>query len=204
MNSRERVLAAIGHREPDRVPLFKPNVISTYEEFDPRVRDFFDSFEFDRFADVGAVRSHPAARREAGKEAYEDAYGCRYRYRGVGMPYCVHHPLAGAESVEEVEQFEWPNPDPAGLLAPQTREEALWTRREGRHLTRVHLGNIFHQYHYLRGFERWMMDLKLRPELHRRVAEHILDIRAMYFGLVTAICCRHRSSWSGSTLWPMS
>ena len=30
MNSRERVLSAIAHQEPDRLPVFKPNIIQTY------------------------------------------------------------------------------------------------------------------------------------------------------------------------------
>ena len=31
MNSRERVLFAINHKEPDRVPIFRSNMIPTYD-----------------------------------------------------------------------------------------------------------------------------------------------------------------------------
>ena len=37
---------------------------------------------------------------------------------------------------------------------------------------------IFHQYHYLRGFEQWMIDVKLNPGVHEAIASHIYHINA--------------------------
>lgn len=87
MTSRERVLRAITHQEPDRLPVFKPNVIETYEPFEPRVQEFMDTFEFDTFAGGGGVHGGPNARQEVEPEISEDGYGCRFKYEGVGLPY---------------------------------------------------------------------------------------------------------------------
>ena len=56
MTSRERVLCAINHREPDRLPVFKPNVIPMYEPFPPDIQEFMDTFGFDRFEGIGGLR----------------------------------------------------------------------------------------------------------------------------------------------------
>ena len=35
---------------------------------------------------------------------------------------------------------------------------------------------LFHQYHYLRGFEQWMLDLKENLDVHKAIAEHLHHI----------------------------
>ena len=105
MNSREHVLCAINLQEPDRVPMFMPNLISTYEPLDPRVQHLLDTFPFDRFEDLAFIAG-PSRRRELPGEVYEDGYGCRYQYKGVGLPYCVYRPLAKAETAADGVRFE--------------------------------------------------------------------------------------------------
>ena len=100
MTSRDRVLLSVNHQEPDRLPVFGPNIIPTYEPFEERVQSFLDTFEFDRLAGLGGIVDGPSRRRDLPEETFEDGYGCRFRYRGVGGAYCVHHPLAHAETVE--------------------------------------------------------------------------------------------------------
>lgn len=53
MISRDRVLLSLNHREPDRVPLFSPNVMRTRASYDPRVVQYLDDFCFDESAGVG-------------------------------------------------------------------------------------------------------------------------------------------------------
>ena len=64
MKSRERVLLSLDHREPDRVPLFSPNVMRTREPYPEEVHQFLDQFAFDGLAHVGNVVSAPSERRE--------------------------------------------------------------------------------------------------------------------------------------------
>jgi len=40
MTSHQRVLATLNHQEPDRIPLFGPNIIQTHEPYDQRLRQF--------------------------------------------------------------------------------------------------------------------------------------------------------------------
>ena len=177
MTSRERVLLSINHKEPDRLPLFKPNIIQTYEPFGGRVQHFLDTFAFDRLAGLGGLVRRPSDRHQISDDVSEDGYGCRYRYMGVGLPYCVHSPLADAETVEDVERFDWPDPDAYSLIAPNARERAGEIRGKGDYATSVGVsGMLFHQYHYLRGFEQWMIDLKLNPEIHRAIADRLHHI----------------------------
>ena len=62
MNSHDRVMAALDHREPDRVPLFAPNVMDTRAPYDPRVTQFLGTSVFDRLVDLGGLTHHPSDR----------------------------------------------------------------------------------------------------------------------------------------------
>jgi uroporphyrinogen decarboxylase len=94
----------------------------------------------------------------------------------VGLPYCIHSPLAGAETVADVESCAWPDPDTPGLIAEDARSRALALRDRGEYVTSVGLPPIYHQYHYLRGFERWMLDVRLAPEVHEAISRHLVRI----------------------------
>lgn len=173
MNSRERVLTAIDHREPDRLPMFRPNDIKTYEPYPAPLQEFLDAFEFDRLAGVGGIVGGPSTKRELPGEVFEDSYGCRFQYKGVGLPYCIHSPLADAETVADVERFPWPDPEAPGLVRPDARERAREVHERGEFATAVGVEMLFHRYEYLRGFEQHFLDLKLNPDLHRAIADHV-------------------------------
>ena len=76
--TRDRVLQALNHREPDRIPLFRPNVMRTRDAYDERVVQFLDDFCFDEFTDLGGVLGHPSERQEVTEDHFVDGYGCRY------------------------------------------------------------------------------------------------------------------------------
>ena len=178
MNSRERVLLAINHEEADRLPIFRPNMIQTYDPLDERVQNFLNTFEFDRFAGVGFVKDRPEGRRELPDDVSEDSYGCKFKYMGVGGPYCIHNPLDHAETIEDVERFNWPDVDNSDLVAEDARERAREIRERGEYATSVGVGMLFHRYHYLRGFEQWLVDMATNPELHKAIADRIYHINS--------------------------
>lgn len=177
MNSRERVLLALNHKEPDRVPIFRPNLIPTYEPLDERVQNFLDTFEFDRFASLNFIKS-PSARRELPDDISEDSYGCKFKYKGVGGPYCIYHPLAHANTIEDVERFNWPDAEDAELLAKDAREKAKEIREKAEYATVIGIDMLFHRYQWLRGFEQWLLDMKLNPKLHKSIANNIHQINS--------------------------
>jgi len=172
MNSRERVLLAIDHKEPDRIPIFRPNLIPTYEPLEERVQHFLDTFEFDHFESLNFIKS-PGDRHELPDEIFEDSYGCRFKYKGVGGPYCIHHPLAHAETVEDVERFNWPDPEASEPLTEDARGRAERIREGSEYATALSVDTLFHRYQWLRGFDQWLMDLKLNPDLHKAIADRI-------------------------------
>jgi len=178
MKSKERVLLSLNHDEPDWVPLFGPNVIETREPYDTRVMEFLDTFAFDRFAKLGGLISTPRELRAQAGDTFVDGYGCRYKYMGVGRPYCTHSPLANAETVAEIEAFNWPDPEAPGLLAENARERAKAVRDQQEHVVTVGVSTLFHQYHFLRGFEQWMIDIKLNRGVHEAIAAHIHHINS--------------------------
>lgn len=178
MESRERMLTALAHAEPDRVPLSPPNIIDTTAPYDPGLERFLDAFPFDRLASPSVLVDSPATRHPVGDGTFVDGYGCEYRYMGVGLPYCTHSPLAAAESLADIVAFDWPDPDAPGLVAPDAREEAQALRDAGCCVVTVGMRPIFHQYHYLRGFEQWMMDIRLNRSVHEAIAENISRIHS--------------------------
>jgi uroporphyrinogen decarboxylase len=178
MTSRQRVLTALDHAQPDRVPVFAPNLIRTREPYDPRLLEFLDTFDFDDFAHVAGLVDPPSRMRELANETFVDGYGCRFKYMGVGLPYCTHHALAGAETVADVEAFDWPDPDAPGLITPDAAEKARQLRQPNGRVRAVVVAPLFHQYHYLRGFEQWMLDVKLHRGVHEAIARRIAHINS--------------------------
>jgi uroporphyrinogen decarboxylase len=178
VTSRERVMLALTHVEPDRVPLFAPNVMDTRAPYDERVKRFLEDFAFDRFVSLEGLLHHPAQQRELSQDIRVDGYGCRYEYRGVGLPYCIYSPLAHAETIADVEAFDWPDPEAPGLIAKDAREKARAAHEQREYVTAVSVAALFHQYHYLRGFEQWMIDIKLNPGVHETIASHIYHIHS--------------------------
>lgn len=172
----DRVRVALAHREPDHVPLFAPNIIDTRQPYDPGLRSFLAGFPFDELAGISGAVSYPSAHRKIGQDLFEDGYGCRFRYMGVGLPYCVYSPLADAATVADVEAFPWPDPEARGWVADDARDKARAARAVTHPLISVHVPALFHQYHYLRGFERWMLDVATARDLHRAIADHVFHI----------------------------
>lgn len=178
MNSRERVLLAINHKEADRLPMFRPNMIQTHEPLDQRVQDFLDTFEFDRLSGVGFAKARPEDLRKLPDDMFEDSYGCKFKYMGVGLPYCIHSPLAHATTIEDVERFGWPDVDNSNQVATDARERAREIHEKGEYATSVGVGMLFHRYQYLRGFEQWLIDIAANPELHKSIADKIHHINS--------------------------
>lgn len=178
MTSRARVLNSINHREPDRLPVFKPNIIRTYEPFGKETQNYLDNYDFDCLVGLkSSIGLEPKPREDIGDGVTEDEFGCRFKYMGVGMPYCIQHPLAHAQSIGEIERFPWPDVVKNEIDETEAAEHAIDSRKNIPFATSISVGSIFHQYHYLRGFEQWLMDMKINPELHEAVARKIYSIR---------------------------
>lgn len=163
MTPRERWLAVVRRERPDRIPMhYRATGEATQKLLDHlgchSTEEMFNRLHIDRGVSVGPRYVGPPIPPE------EDMYGRRYenvRYEGGVYRECVYHPLAGYETVEEIERnYTWPTPDWFDYSdIPRQIEGAE---------DRVISGGgsePFLLYKDLRGEEQAFMDLLLHPDI---------------------------------------
>ena len=163
MTPRERWLAVLEHRTPDRVPM---DYWATGEATAKLLAhlgcangaEMFERLHIDRIVGVGPRYVGPPAR------PGEDIWGCRHRTVDYGTGVyseCVHHPLAHCNSVAEIEaSYTWPSPDwwDYSAVPDQVKGQERYPVRGGG-------SEPFLLYKSLRGQEQGMMDLVLNPDI---------------------------------------
>jgi len=179
MTSRERVLEAFAHREPDRVPFW----VGASPEFRAIVRDSLNlagDEELSRtigddFRRVGAVYAGPPALSPSScflhpKATSRTPFGVERHGYGYGQP--LAHPLSRAVTLDEIEGYSWPDPD--WMDVSGIRAEAL--RWNGEYAV---LGGdwspFFHDGIDLFGMERFMTLMIDAPEVVDAALDRIMD-----------------------------
>jgi uroporphyrinogen decarboxylase len=182
MTSRERVLAAFAHEEPDQVPVWcgaSPEFIAKAKAH-LRIQSTEDLFV--RFGDdfrrviapyVGPAHRHPALGLPEGASC-RTIFGIEHRGVGCGIP--INPPLAGA-SLRQVHEYEWP--DPQWIDVSQVRAQAIaWKRRYA--ILGGDWSPFWHDANELLGMENLMCLMHDAPEIVDAVMGHALDY---YFGV---------------------
>ena len=201
MNSRERVVAAIEHREPDRVPLdglFRREVwVELHRHFETHDEDVIldelgidlrwlcgeePSVDFREQAVPAPVDSEPGLL-GAGRDNlvkirdngwWEDEWGvCKQLISSSGYFHYVYHPLAEAE-IDDLAHFKFPDPTDRDRYRLLRRDVQ---RYKGHHLTLVSITNFFKHTWELRGFDQLMMDLHLNRALVERLLDKLLAFK---------------------------
>jgi uroporphyrinogen decarboxylase len=203
MTSRERVLTAIEHREPDRIPIdfaqlqylisargpYGYDALAEYlgvgdpeppiEMFgmvlnpDPRIKERLGN-DF-----IGVQMGSPPPEPEG--ENYLRMVPFGYYYKSVGpywYPDFTRAPLKDAKTLEDIENYTyWP--DPADPVYVQGAAERAKDLHENTTLAVVGepllLAATCHVYHFLRGFEQWFIDMKLNPDFYHALMTRIND-----------------------------
>jgi len=178
MTPRERWLAVLEGRVPDRVPLdYWATAEATQKLIAylgvPHAEAMLERLHIDRPVSVGPVYTGPAP------EAGTDIFGCRHRqvrYPTGVYSECVYHPLAEYETVTEIErEYRWPQPewwDYSGI-----------PRQVQGHEDEPIIGGgsePFLQYCHLRGMERACMDLIEKPDIVHSCLDRLFDLRYDY------------------------
>ncbi|HEX7557538.1 MAG TPA: uroporphyrinogen decarboxylase family protein, partial [Leptolinea sp.] len=196
--SRERVIAAINHKEPDRVPI----------DFTP-LRDFYLNLKRYMGLEINEIIKpnmamevipHPKVLKLLGADVIsvklssgngkkpplhpdglvEDAWGVIYKpleQPGGGMYYeAVYNPLAEL-TPDEVQKYPWPAVDEPGRL-----EATAETARQLFEDTNLALigrfgGPIIETTVYLMGYEKWMVTAASNPDLAGLILDKITDIQ---------------------------
>lgn len=187
MNSKERVLTALSHQEPDRVPCdcwMTPDVserlqahlgLSSHEEL---LRFFGVDLRYVMGPSyVGQeFRTHPDG-------TVEDLWGVRRRVMTVereGYQFTYKHvavaPLARMETVADVEGYDhWPSPDwwdYSTVAADCEQYDGYAVVNAGDRLDRT---AQFKPMMYLRGMEQAYIDLVENPKIAEAIISHIRD-----------------------------
>ena len=130
MTSRDRVLAAFAHQEPDHVPCWLGASPEWMERAAQRAglpdeeslrQHLGDDFRrvFSRYA--GPDHAHPLRGLKHPEATYRTPFGIERHGYGYGMPLCS--PLKDATTVAEIDAYPWP--DPAWVDVSHIRAEAM-------------------------------------------------------------------------------
>ena len=210
MNHKERVLTALNHEEPDRVPVDLGGrqttfMIGTYDRFKSHIglndlptnimshkwqTAFVDEQILNRFS-IDCRHIRPPVRTEPeltdtedDKITFVDEWGVK-RIVDAGYASIIGYPLQTA-TLEDLDSYDWPDPlemfDYGGI-----RSQALQLYNEGEYAIVGSMGtpgNIFEQSWYLRGMTEFFMDLVDNKEFAHALMLKITEIRkqnAEYF-----------------------
>jgi uroporphyrinogen decarboxylase len=211
MNSRERVLRALNHQEPDRVPFdlggtglstihvtayrnlrrylglpkVEPRVAFTAEQLVLVDQDVADQLQTDvRPVLPGTAPSFEYVFRDEGAyEAYSDEWGIGWRKpRDGGFYYDMyHHPLAAVGSLDEFRAYPFPDPLDDGRFAT-LQSEAEAAAAEGKAV--VLLGpcaGIAEIYAWLRGYEEYYVDLARHKDWVGYMLDRLVEWKSAFW-----------------------
>ncbi|MCX7934288.1 MAG: uroporphyrinogen-III decarboxylase-like protein [Planctomycetota bacterium] len=175
MTPRERWLALLNREKPDRIPT---DYQATPEVTERLIRDLdcgnyeglLRRLHIDGRQHIGArptVTAHP-------DDPQADIWGIRHRRvdYGSGAYWEVeYHPLAAAQSVEDIEKFKWPNPD--WYDWEDFRQQVRRVSRERPVMCGYYEPYLL--YCAMRGMEQAMVDLIEAPEIADAILGRIFD-----------------------------
>jgi uroporphyrinogen decarboxylase len=175
MTPRERILAALSHQQPDRVPFswgFGPTgemAAALAEYLGARGLDWHRlRAATEDILWVGAAYTGPVLPERT------DIWGIRYKpvsYGAGAYGEMEHYPLAGVTTPEQIADHLWPDPtayDDNGL------RDAITESNPGRlKATRMSAGNPFEIYCWMTGLEEALLNLLTRPEVVVAALERI-------------------------------
>ena len=200
MTHRQRVLAALDHREPDRVPIdvwgsasricnelyFQIVKDQSWEGLGPCVRasrsgDYVDErvdrlLDSDfRHVDIGHPRNFASRLNEHGDKVGEWGFGTRELH---GSSLVSFSPLAAAVDVGDIDRHRWPTVADPGRIEGLAEKARLLSQTTDCFLGATHAvsGMMLELGQYLRGFEQFMVDLYLDERFAHHLIGRVTDV----------------------------
>jgi uroporphyrinogen decarboxylase len=201
MTPRERVLATINFKEPDKIPtefgstncttiarkgynevkkllgVNKPDVLFM-EDFQLSVIDEEALQQLDTDTRGVPGKPHFYDKKVIDETTYYDNFGIKYFMPENGLYFdMVENPLAKMETLEEIkDSYEWPDPINPRVVEG-LREQAKKLKEENKYAIIGDMVNtgIFEPSHYLRGFENFLMDLMINEDIACYILEQMLS-----------------------------
>ena len=174
MTPRERWLAVLQRRKPDRVPMDywgteETSAILRKQLGCRTIDQALAKLHVDYVVKLKPEYKGPRLPRRT------DVFGCKYSsmdYGSGAYDECIYPPLAGYDSVEEIERhYKWPNPDwwDYSGIRGQIRGREMYPIRGGG-------SEPFLTYKYLRGQEKAFVDMIERPDIVRFCLGKLFDL----------------------------
>ena len=202
MNSRQRVLNALNHYIPDRVPIdfggFQSGIhkkayikLINYLGIEDNVKIIDPTQQLaepceellQRFhADIRYVcLKEPLQQDKAGN--YKDDFGVIWNMQDEQQNYMhiSHHPLAEA-TVSDIKNYIFPNCDDKNRFTG-IREKALVISNKGSYALSTNIGgSLFEVCCNMRGAEKWFMDMKENPLFCEELLDKVLKYWMDFYG----------------------
>lgn len=206
MNHRERLLAAINHRTPDRVPVDLGSTAVTslhidahrklkahFEIDDPEEiiinrmmqtvlphEEILKRFDVDvRGVFMGKLDSRPEVERSLnGSTIYTDEWGVTRIKPPTSHYYDLYDCPFDREdlTVSDVENYDWPDPEDPGRYRGVVERARKLREKTDYGVMFVFNTNVVHVTQFMRGFHLWFEDLLLRPKLLQAMMRRLTDI----------------------------
>jgi len=190
LTHRERVRLALAHRETDRVPIamvcagLNPPARAALEAYLKRERGIGVEEYLEPLIDIKIVGPDYVGPALA---PGTDTWGVRRRpvsYGAGEYNEIDHYPLAEAADPGDLRRHAWPEP---GWFAYDRLPNHIAEAQAGGPWCLMAMNaNPFETSWYMRGLERFMMDMVLRPELARGILTRVTDFYVEHFTRVLA------------------
>ncbi len=214
MTHRQRILATLAHREPDHVPMDLGAHGSTgihraayarlraHLGLPPKPERVWHVMQqlADPDEDLLAVADASARRlgrgdprgwrlevtEEPDRRSWQDEFGITFVMPRGGLYFDPRgHPLAAAESVADIERYPWPDPtDPARFAGIAERARELRDRTGCAVALNSICAGPLEMGQWLRGYDRFMMDLALEPGIAEAIVERVTALKIDYWNAV--------------------
>jgi len=208
MNSRQRILTALQHKRPDRVPLDlggtqtgitvtaynslkdylgmkeENKIIDTMQQIVKPSEEILKRFRID----TRYIYPRPPScwelkiREDDYGYTYVDEWGITLRMPKVEGYYydMVEHPLKES-SVKDLAYYPWPDPhDPGRVEGLEEEAERLYENTDYALVTGI-AGSMFELSWYLRGFERFLTDLVVNQDFAEALLDKLLEFWLGFF-----------------------
>lgn len=216
MTSRERVRAALAHKEADRIPIDLGTTNSTgiaataytnlldhlgYQNRQVKLANVMqqlalvDEDILDRLGiDTRPVSPNALApleiQQEPDGQRYTDEWGITWKMPRGGYYYdMVAHPLGAMETVQEIEAFNWPDPaDPRRVAGLREQCLELGEKQQKAVLLRGLTTGMFELAAWMRGYEQLLVDFYMDPDIAHAILEKAMEMKMRYWETALAQC----------------
>lgn len=199
MNSRERVLCALNHQEPDRVPIFfGTSGVTTmntaaYDRLKAHLgirsetRSFWRALQYALLDEEVMVRFHSDGRplipgpapsqlnRDLAPDRFIDGWGITWHYEPGNAYFDIaDRPLQQA-TIADLEKYPWPDLAHPSRFAG-LREQARAIRAAGYAVVALSGVTPFEYSYMLRGMDQWFLDLGGDPDFVHALMRKLTDL----------------------------